>query len=124
MTRFGKFLTKAWFIIKTFFTGLFTTCIATIAIINVPWMIKLIKEINNTTGWNVLLYFAAAVLSLVCFIAVVYFIGCLVNDSNELQEYKCQREAHNKDGGTIYMDPATIHRSDNTKNKEKISGKK
>jgi hypothetical protein len=122
MTRFGKFLTKAWFIIKTFFKGLVTTCIATIAIINVPWIKRLADIINETTGWYVLLYFGAIVLALAVFILVVYTIGCLVNDSNELHKYKCQCEAHNKDSGTIYMDPATIRRSDN--DKKKTSGKK
>ena len=117
-----KFLHRAWFVITTFFKGLFTTCIATIAIINVPWMIQLVKQINTTTGWNVLLYFAAAVLSLACFIAVVYFIGCLVNDSNELYKYKCNCKEHNNDSGTIYIDPTTVRKSDN--DKKKISSKK
>ena len=122
MTKFQKFLHRAWFVITTFFKGLFTTCIATIAIINVPWMIQLVKQINTTTGWNVLLYFAAAILSLVCFVLVVYTIGKLVNDSNELHEYKCKCKEHNNDSGTIYMDPTTIRKSDN--DKKKISSKK
>ena len=122
MTKFQKFLHRAWFVITTFFKGLFTTCIATIAIINIPWMIQLIKQINTTTGWSVLLYFLFILLALAVFVLVVYTMGSLVNDSNELHEYKCQCKEHNNDSGTIYMDPTTVRKSDN--DKKKISSKK
>ena len=123
MTKFQKFLHRAWFVITTFFKGLFTTCIATIAIINVPWMIQLVKQINTTTGWNVLLYFLFVLLALAVFVLVVYTIGNLVNDSNELYKYKCKCKEHNNDSGTIYMDPTTIRKSDKVKSK-KTSDKK
>jgi hypothetical protein len=122
MTKFTKFLSKTWFRIKTFFKGLATTLTAAIGLANVPVAFRMIKEINTTTGWSVIWSFLLLLLYFVVFILITYFIGTLVNDSNELYEYKCKCKEHNNDSGTIYVDPAVVHRSDS--NKKKTSGKK
>ena len=124
MSKFRNFLNKAWFIIKTFFKGLATTCFAAIALENIPVIIRLVKAINTSTGWSVLGYFGLILLCSIVFVAVSFSIGTLVNDSNELYEYKCKCKEHNNDGGTIYMDPAAVNRSDKVKSKKSQSSNK
>ena len=124
MSKFRNFLNKAWFIIKTFFKGFATTCFAAIALENIPVIIRLVKAINTSTGWSVLGYFGLIILCSIVFIVVTFSVGTMVNDSNELYEYKCQCKEHNNDSGTIYMDPAAVRRSDNIKNKDTTSKKK
>ena len=126
MTKFSKFLKRAWFIIKTFFKGFVTTLIAAIGLANIPVAFRVIKEINIITGWSVIWRFFWLLFYFVTFIVVTYFIGTLVNDSNELYEYKCKCEMHTKDSSKNYE--AVDHGSDNTKistsNNNKTSTKK
>ena len=125
MTKFSKFLKRAWFVICTFTKGFMTTLIAAIGLANVPVAFRVIKEINTITGWSVIWRFFLLLFYFATFIVVTYFIGTLVNDSNELYEYKCKcKEHNNSDSGTIYLDPAVVNRSDKVKSKKSQSSNK
>ena len=119
MTKFSKILKRTWFMICTFTKGFMTTLIAAVGLANVPVAFRVIKEINTITGWSVIWRFFLLLFYFVTFIVITYLIGTLVNDSNELYEYKCQCKAHNKDSDTTNT---ADRRSDS--DKKKTSNKK